>query len=533
MMKTSVSIILFSLFAYITFASVTVTDGSISLSSYGADMVLSRDNGSITSFAQKGMDKSVVKSSGQGLWSAGLVKGRIYAAQFGATNVFKKFSFEKKGESAVDLIYESKDIKVVVHVSEIAGGFEFSASTTPSDQVLKTFDLPAKLSFDPQIVERFIAPADPDHSVGIAFNKKFFSEQPLDNPTGWRHTSVGPEAFVSLYSKGVPTLNDDKPPVLLKVTEEGGKWLTADVVKKVNAAKVPVLRPAPQNLFDLNLVASDNGSYFSGSRLGGQGGYIWRIGAGVRGEKQEDIATSVVLSTVRKLIRVAPENRRRVGLLDMQNGPVEGLWNSTEIEKWRGLLRQALAAEGDRCSFESIKSIPEMNKALNSKRYLCIINPYGEGFPAKDKTGILSSMKDLKKFVHSGGNWFEVGGYPFYQVLHPNKYIGHKAVYPPAYADLFHLKSSLGDVSLYRAQLRAVGDPWQAAKQHKKIFIPGTLYCGGDESGGYMIHSFTTWGKPKQSWTTPKVHLTAGVPLAKTIADYCRKNSITISGETP
>jgi hypothetical protein len=526
-MKRFIFVTALLLCASLASASVTVTDNSISLSSDSVVMVLSSDNGGITSFIQKGMAKSIIKSSAPGLWSATLAKGQIESTQFSADNADKKFSFEKQGESAVDLIYECQELKAVVHVTEIASGFEFSATTTPADQVLKSIDLPAKLSFDPLIVERFIAPADPDNSVGIAFNKKFFMEQPLNNPTGWRGQSAGPKAFVSLYGKGVQTLSDDKPPVLLKVTKEGVKWLSAEVAKKINAAKLPVVRPQPKEICDLTLVASDNGAYFSGSRLGGKGGYIWRVGAGVRGEEQELIAESVVVATAKKIMAAESAGRGSIALLDLQNGPAGGLWNSTEIKKWRGLLRQALSEFGDRYSFESIKSIPELQKALGSQRHLCIINPYGEGFPAEDEAGLLASMQALKNFVHAGGNWFEVGGYSFYQVLHPDKYIGHEARYPPAYADMFHLKSSHGDIALYRAQPRDVKEPWDAAKQHEKIFIPGMLYCGGDAAGGYMIHSFTTWVKPKQIWTTPKVHLTAGVPLKKTMVDYCHKNSIT------
>ncbi len=509
-------------------ASVTVTDKSISFDSDGAVMVLSRDNGSITSLTCKNKELSIVKSSAAGLWSAELVDARIDASEFSATNANKKFSFEKKGISAVDLIYESKDIKVVAHVREIAGGFEFSATATPMTQVLKSIDLPAKLSFDPQSVERFISPCSPDESVGIAFNRKFFSEQSLDNPARWSGRSVGSRAFIALFGKGAVTLGDDTPPTALKVTKEGGDWFSTDVVKRVNAVKVPVLRPSRKECCDLTLVASDSGAYFAGSRLGGKGGYIWRIGAGVRGEEQERIAEEVVLATLRKLMRVAPDGRGVIALLDLRNGPAEGFWNTIKVERWRGLLRQIASEFGGRYSFESITSIPELARAMDSQRHLCVINPYGEGFPAKDEAGLLTAMKALKKFVHGGGNWFESGGYSFYQLLHPNKYIGHTAVYPPAYADLLHLQSSAGDFAVYRAQPRERIGAWDAAQQREKIFVPATLYCGGDESGGYMGRSFTTWVAPRQSWTTPGVHLTAGVSLKKTIADYCVKNSITV-----
>jgi len=526
-MKTLFVTPFFVLCALLAAASVTVTDKSISLSSGSALMELSRDNGGITAFTQKGMGQSICISSGPGLWSAELSKGRMDASQFGATNQLNKFSFAQKGDDAVDLIYESQELKVVVHVKEIAGGFEFSATMTPWSQVLKSLDLPAKLSFDPQIVERFISPADPDQSVGIAFNKKFFSEQPLDNPTGWRGQSVGSKAFVSLYGKGALSMDERKPAVKLNVTAEGVQWLPADLVKKINSAVAPVVRPTPKELCDLTLVDSGNGAFFSGSRLGGEGGYIWRIGDGVRQDDEAAHVQSLVLATVRKMMEAAPVEKREIALLDLKNGPDSGFWSIIEVGAWRAQLMKLASESDERFSFASLTSLSELKMALASQNCLCIINPYGEGFPAKDQAALVESMGALKKFVHSGGSWFETGGYSFYQILQPNRFLRYQMEYPAAYADLFHLKSTAGDVALYRAQPRSSGEPWQAAALPEKIFIPGKLYCGGDGSGGYMGRSFTTWVQPKQSWTTPDVHITAGVPLDKTIADYCLRNSIT------
>jgi len=490
-------------------------------------MVLSRDNGGITAFAQRGTGKSICGSTGAGLWSAEMANGRMDAAQFSATNATRKFAFEQKGEDAVDLIYACRELQVTVHVREAPGGFELSATIRAAEEVLTGFDLPARLAFDPAGVERLIAPADPDQSVGIAFNRNFFARQPSDQPTRWQGAGAGPGAFVALYGKGIPTLGDDAPAVQLSVTEQGTQWLPAAVAKMVSAAALPVLRPQPAELCDITLITSSHGAYFSGSQLGGQGGYLWRIGDGVRGEEQQRIAEKSVLAAVEKLMAAAPEGRTQVALLDLRNGPEKGSWSEIPAERWRSQLRRTLSAAGGRCTFVALKSISELDRALAAPDYLGIINPYGEGFPAADQAALRAAMAALKKYVHAGGNWFETGGYPFYQMLQPVPYLTHAAAYPPAYADLFHLQTAAGTAAVYRVQARPSGDPWQAAGQPEKMFIPGKLYCGGDEAGGYLGRSFTTWIKGGASWTTPKVHLTAGVTLEKTIADYCIRNSIT------
>ncbi|MDD2598702.1 MAG: DUF6259 domain-containing protein [Kiritimatiellae bacterium] len=509
-------------------AAVAVTLEAITLGSGQAEITLSRANGSIVAFAQKGAGRAIYRSGGLGMWSAELEQGRINAAQFNATNALYHFSFEAQGERAVDLIYNCQALKVVVHVKEIADGFELSATTTPNAQVLKSIDLPAKLIFQPQGVERLIFPADPDHSVGIAFNRKFFGVQPLDSPSAWQSVSAGSSAFIALYGKGAMTLGEGRPLVKLSVTEEGGKRLPADLVARINRATAPVIRPSPAGLCDLTLVDSKNGAFFSASRLGGNGGYIWRIGDGVSQVEQAAMVQSLVVATLRQMMGIALPGKGRIALLDLKNGPESGFWSATQVAAWRAQLELLAAESESRFSFVQLTSISELEQALSSQDYLCIVNPYGEGFPAVDKGGLISCMAMLKKFVHAGSHWFEVGGYSFYQMLSPAKYLRYEVAYPTAYADLLHLESSAGAASIYRAQPREHTDPWQAAGQHEKIFIPGHLYCGGDEQGGYMGRAFTTWVAAGRSWTTPAVHLTAGAQLAQTVAAYCAKNSITV-----
>ena len=508
-------------------AAVTVTDEVISLSSDDAVLMFSRENGSIVAFAEKGTGEPICRGSGPGLWSAELAGSRLDAAQFSADNVERRFSFEKKGDHAVDLIYECNELKVVAHISQTPGGYALSATTTPANQALKRIDLPARLSFDPRKTGRVIAPALPDDSVGLALNSGFFSEQPAECAAKWGVISSGPKAFTALYGKGIPTLDDKAPPVKLSVTEEGGKWFSPDLAARINSLSLPVVRAQPADLCDITLVASPNGAYFSGSRLKGKGGCLWRIGDGVRGEQQGGIAQSVTLSAVGKLMRNAPAGRDKVALLDLRNAPETGGWSDVPVAGWRIGLWQAVSEADRRFTFAALRTVSELAQALASNDFLCIVNPYGEYFPAGDDKALMESMAALKKFVHAGGNWFEVAGYPFYQLLRPEKYLRYEAAYPPAYADLFHLETTAGVAALYRAQPRPEGEPWQAAGRHREIFVPGRIYCGGDGDGGYIGRSFITWVRPNEEWTTPTVHLVAGLSLEKTVAAYCAANSIT------
>ncbi len=40
----------------------------------------------------------------------------------------------------------------------------------------------------------------------------------------------------------------------------------------------------------------------------------------------------------------------------------------------------------------------------------------------------------IGRYVRNGGNWFEVGGYPFHAALRPVRCFRHSLTYPPAFA---------------------------------------------------------------------------------------------------
>jgi hypothetical protein len=81
--------------------------------------------------------------------------------------------------------------------------------------------------------------------------------------------------------------------------------------------------------------------------------------------------------------------------------------------------------------------------------------------------------------------------------------------------------------ALYRVQPRTVKQPWDAAKTPSEIFVPGSLGCGGDPQGGFCDHAFNTYVKPGETWRSPAVRMTLGVPVYDDLARYSTLNGIT------
>ncbi len=166
-----------------------------------------------------------------------------------------------------------------------------------------------------------------------------------------------------------------------------------------------------------------------------------------------------------------------------------------------------------------------MLTALESCEYFAIVNPYGELLPAASDDGLPAAVAAVGKFVRAGGNWFEVGGYPFHGALRPVRWMSFGAPYPPAFADFMHLDTRGGSASLYGVQPMR-WPAWAGGKNHAAIFVPGKLGCGGDESGGWCERGFATFVEAGTTWRSPVVRLSVGKPAEKSLRDYCDENQI-------
>jgi hypothetical protein len=171
-------------------------------------VVFSAVNGAIVGVRQTGQRGSILRSGEHGLWDVRFQDGsEMSAASFAADSKEREFTHEADSAAkTLRLRYRSAALAVTVTATGREDGVEWTANVQPAAKTVLDFSLPARLRFDPALVERFVSPANGDFSVGTVFRRAFFQQQQEDQPSAWRGRSVGPQGYVSLYGglKGTP-----------------------------------------------------------------------------------------------------------------------------------------------------------------------------------------------------------------------------------------------------------------------------------------------------------------------------------------
>ncbi|MEN6494809.1 MAG: DUF6259 domain-containing protein [Thermoguttaceae bacterium] len=485
-------------------------------------ITLCPENGAILAVAEKGKKACGVRSGELGLWQVRFQDGSVVnAAEFSASSKERSFRGEAAGAGTLRLTYHSAELDVVVTVTGGNEGFDLAGQVTPRAKTVLDFVLPARLRFDPADLERMVFPADGNQSVGTAFLGSFFKEQA--QPTSWKSHNAGPKAYRLLTGGDLISRDVQDPPVALRVTDEGRKWLGQGLSERINRSKATVNRISAPAQVDLVLVDSPNGSYLASGRLGGPG-RLWRLG-GMVSRDDQPLAVALVEAVVDRLIAQRPADRNKIGLLSLQCGPPAGSWATVPVEQWLQVLRRK-TPEGAKVKLVELKNVDQLKAAQADGSFLAILNPYGELYPVEKPGDLETGVKAVGRYVRRGGNWFEVGGYSFHGELMPgNRYYEFGLRYPAAFADFFQLDTRSGTAAVYGVQPRDWA-PWQGARDRKKIFIPGGLGCGGDENGGWCDRRYSTFVTAGQTWEAPKVRIALGGSAKENLRAYCQANGI-------
>lgn len=515
-------------FALFILAQVCHAEDSISpvvLTAGRSRIALSPVNGSILGFAQSGRPGSLFRSGEFGLWQVRFREGKdLNASSFSNTSQDLQFHQEvDRKNNAATMTYRGADLEVAVSVRAKGDSFELSAVLSPKEKAVLEFTLPARLRFSAEDLVHLVCPADGNHSVGTAFLSGFFKKQ--SDPTSWASSPSGPKGYEAIYGSGPVMREVQDPAIPLRVTDEGRTWLGAAMSDRVGTARAVVNRAPQKSQADLVLVDSEHGPYFSASRLGGQG-RLWRFGGGI-GQAEEELVTALLSTVVDRLAAQQPVGRDKLGVIALNGGPSEGSWSSVRVEQWLDRFRSLAPVRSGKIKLVELRTNGNITQAQASGDFLVILNPYGEWLPV-EKTGEMSAaVQAIGRYVRSGGNWFETGGYPFFYELRPaGHYYQYGVSYPPAFADFFHIESQAGTAAVYRVQPRT-WEPWQGAGDPKSIFVPGRLACGGDDQGGWCDRPFVTYVSSGQRWESPVVRLSAGESAQNDLREYCQANAIT------
>lgn len=501
---------------------VSAIDGNhdvVALENDSSTVSFDTDNGSIVALMQKGQPGHILSSGEEGLWLVRFADGsQITATDFSSSSIDRSFQYASDHQAnALQMTFQSPEIKVVITVNSKVDGIEFTGEITPHSKAVLDFALPARLQFKPDGLDRFICPMDGNQSVGTAFKGAFFQRQPQEEPTAWETQLVGSRGYASLFGGNIE-IRGDEAPETLHVTPEGREWFSSELADRLEGSKALVNRPSPRGHTNLILVDSDHGPYFAAGSLGGTG-YLWRIGGRVDNLEKQNVK-AMVTAVIQRLIALSSRDTPKFGFVALKRGPERGGWTAIRVDEW---LQEFRGVSGIRV--EMLTSPKAMIDALKSRRFLAILNPYGEWLPASDEEDIETTLDAIRQYVRTGGHWFEVGGYSFHYALQPVRYFHYNVPYPAAFADFFHLDTRLGSASIYRVQPRGYA-PWEGAENPDAIFVPGRLAIGGDERGGYCDRIFGTHVPAGESWRSPMVRIAIGQSAVSSLQAYCEANGI-------
>jgi hypothetical protein len=103
----------------------------------------------------------------------------------------------------------------------------------------------------------------------------------------------------------------------------------------------------------------------------------------------------------------------QVGVIDVPN--IRQQFTRITPREWMtGLEKSSLP--GDQVRVKRITSVEELVAALaHPEQWLAIINPYGEAFPVSGPSRWKEMLAGIRQYVRHGGNWWETGGYPFFE----------------------------------------------------------------------------------------------------------------------
>ena len=513
-------------------AAITKVEGGYLFSGNSTGVLISDTDGSIVSMTAGG--GPVATGGGAGLWSVAFSgNSTLNASTFSSNSSSNTFNATLSGDHLL-LTYNSANITVAVTLADRADGLDISAAVTPKVGAVMGLTLPAQLRFDPSGLQRFIAPNHSSDGVGMAYNKTYFQVQTEISPASWNQVAQADPGwgYRSLYGAGLDW-SKGSDPVAVSFTTNGTSWLGSSLSGKWSAETAVVNRPPAAGQADVVLLDSVNGAIFSGSHLGnGIGaGWLMRIGGTVDRDRVE-FSLDIVTAAIEHLAQTS--TRTKVGILSMVRGPVIGYnWpSSVRLDEWLARLNNSAALAAKGITIVELSNVQEMADALGAADYLAILNPYGELVPASLAGGIPATVGAIGTFVRTGGNWFEVGGHPFFTALQPELYYTNSLPYPPAFADFQQVETANGNAAVFGVQ-PAPADPWST--DPATLFVPGQLDWGGDAQGGFCERGFGTYVTANQTWQSPVARISIGHSAADSLQAYSQANgfSRTLADKMP
>ena len=165
------------------------------------------------------------------------------------------------------------DVDYSIYITPHSKALDFTAKLTSKTGVITNAYFPARIFANPSDIEGITLHRLWPRNMGFEINSKFFMPRDsnsiaLEYVPGARNEGA---AHDLLYGKKIPLLPmDRKSP--LRLGKDAKSWIGDDAAELMGKIATTTSRPLAKELADIDIIDSDDGVYFGGTRLGGKGG---------------------------------------------------------------------------------------------------------------------------------------------------------------------------------------------------------------------------------------------------------------------
>ena len=491
--------------------SVSESENSFSVSGKNYRIEFDKSCGAIRKIFSNDRELSL-KNSSDALWSA----------EF--TDHTKVDSSKTQCAARIDgdklvLDYTSPDIDVSVSIVPHEEYADFDAVVTPKKKDVLTFSIPAEMSFSPKQLGGLSFHNSIPRNSGLLLNGNFFKDRlTIKDASGhiWsRGQCTGGSPYETLLQAPMHSVGKFKDFFPLTEGKDAKEWLGEGLAKKLVSKPAQATRTFSKGSADIVLADSPNGVFFGGSRRGGKGAFF-RIG-GWLGNGKDHNPLGYVTALVKHAKKISQDTQRNKVLL--LNFPTSQMSSRMKIDDWMRILKTT------GCKVDVVKTIKELQDALQDKTVLAIVNPYEELCPTPLEMPLSSFVLAIKNFVVDGGYWFETGGYTFYYEMTPMRFLRARGDVPASVGDYFHFKLAGQNMALYAVQ-PIEWEAWSAEKDKSKMFIPSSFQLYGSDEGGKIFREFKSYIKSGEKFKSPTVRMRFGKDRLESAEAFCADNGV-------
>ncbi len=411
--------------------------------------------------------------------------------------------------------YEFKDIaNIRVFIAPESDYADVSARILVKKGTATGVSVFGNIVFRPDDLRKVVAHPVWPRNMGLELLPSFFkSRLDVDSDVWYRNPKdhVDESPFINMYGENCHWAQT-KVPAKLTLGKDGEALLGKDAAEYISKINASADRPMSKKFADLDIIDSENGVFFGGTRFGGKGALL-RMGGffkGSWGYISEEIG-----KLLKRVYKSIPKNgiRKKVVVIDFN---LDGSESRVRSICWQFISFQFVVPQNP--IFFTAKNQEELAQAMKDPTVLMIVNPYEEYCPTTKDKSLTEFVGDIKNFVKNGGYWLETGGNPFIFEVEKKEYLSAPSGFV---ADFTHFDMKGFDFAIYSVQ------PIHGKDFYKDIpFTQVFVGASGTANGGVIGRSFNTWIPSNKESLVPTTRIRFGKNMLMSAKSFCKDNKI-------